>query len=67
MTDILNMEGYLLIMDIQKAFDAVEHHFLLAILEEHDFKRNFVRWIETFLNNKEPCIINGGITTHYFH
>ena len=26
----------------------------------------FLRWIETFLNNQESCIINGGVTTHYF-
>ena len=27
------MEGYLLTIDIEKAFDAVDHYFLLAILE----------------------------------
>ena len=26
----------------------------------------FLRWIETFLNNQESCIINGGVKTHYF-
>ena len=64
MTDILNMEGYLLTIDIEKAFDSVDHYFLLAILEKYGFKKNFLRWIETLLNNQEPC--NGEITTHYF-
>ena len=64
MTDILNMEGYLLTIDIEKAFDSVDHYFLLAILEKYGFKKNFLRWIETLLNNQESCIINGGITTH---
>ena len=66
MTDILNMEGYLLTRDIEKAFDSVDHYFLLAILEKYDFKKDFLRWIETLFNNQESCIINGGITTHYF-
>ena len=66
MTDILNMEGYLLTIDIEKAFDSVDHYFLLAILEIYGFKKNFLRWIETLLNNQESCIINRGITTHYF-
>ena len=66
MTDILNMEGYLLTRDIEEAFDSVDHYFLLAILEKYDFKKDFLRWIETSFNNQESCIINGGITTHYF-
>ena len=60
------MEGYLLTTDIGKAFDSVDHYYLLAILEQYGFKKNFLRWIQTMLNNKKPCIINGGITTHYF-
>ena len=66
MADILNMEGYLLAIDIEKAFDFVDHYFLLAIPEKYGFKKNFLRWIETLLNNQESFIINAGITTHYF-
>ena len=66
MTDILNMEGYPLTIDIEKAFDCVDHYFLLAFLEKYDFKKNFLRWIETLLNNQESCIINIRITTQYF-
>ena len=66
MTDILKMKGYLLIIDIEKAFDSVDHHFLLAIPEKCGYKENFLRWIETLFSNQEFCIINWGITTHYF-
>ena len=66
MTDILNKEDYLLTKDIEKAFHSVSHYFLLGILEKYGFKKNFLRWIENFLNNQESCIINGEITTHYF-
>ena len=66
MTDILNMEGYLLIIDIEKAFDSVDQYFLLAILEKCGYKENFLRWIETLFSNQESSIINWGITTHYF-
>ena len=62
MTEILNIEGYLL----TKVFDSVNHYFLLAILEKYGFKKNFLRWIETLLNNQESFIINGGIITHFF-
>ena len=43
LTDILNMNGYLLTIDIQKAFDSVDHCFLLAIIEKYGFKKNFLR------------------------
>ena len=62
MTEILNMEGYLL----TKVFDSVDHYVLLAILEKYGFKKNCLRWIETLLNNQESFIINGGIITHFF-
>ena len=65
MTDILNMEGYLLAIGIEKVFDSVDHYFLYPILEKYGFKKNFLRCIETLLNNQESYIINGGITTHY--
>ena len=45
------MEGYLLTADIEKAFDSVDHYFLLAILEKYGFKKTFLRWIEALLNN----------------
>ena len=54
MIDILNMDGYLLTIDIEKVFDSVDHYFLLAILEKYGFKKNFLRWIETLLKNQDP-------------
>ena len=63
MTYILHTERFLITIDIEKAFDTVNHYFLLAIPEKYDFKKNFLRWIETLLNNHESCIINGRITT----
>ena len=57
MTDILKMEGYLLTIDIKKAFDSFDHYFLLAFLEKYGFKKNFLRWIESLLKNSESCIM----------
>ena len=41
MRDILNMEDYLLTKDIEKAFDSVDHCFLLAILEKYGLRKTF--------------------------
>ena len=47
MTDILNMEGFILTIDIEAVLDFVDHYFLLAIAKKYGFMRNFLRLIET--------------------
>ena len=41
----LALEGFLVTIDIEKAFDSVNHCFLLQILRKFDFGINFVIWI----------------------
>ena len=65
-TDLLQIEGILLTVDIEKAFDSVNHLFLISALEKCGFKNDFMRWIKLLLKNQESHIINGGQTTNYF-
>ena len=60
------MEGFLVTMDIAKAFDTLDHKFLISVLKKFGFGQNFVSWIEIILKNQESCVINGGTTTNYF-
>ena len=62
----LALEGFLVTADIGKAFDSVNHYFLLHFLRKFGFGIDFVSWIKKILNNPESCIINGGKTTNYF-
>ena len=34
MSEVLNKKGFFVTIDIGKAFDSVNHHFLIAILEK---------------------------------
>ena len=63
---ILNVPGFMLTVDLQKAFDSIDHEFLLACLEKFGFGSNFIAWITILLNNNESCVANGGHTTQYF-
>ena len=65
-TDVLKLSGILVTIDIQKAFDSVNHKFLTLDLKRYGFDKMFIKRIKTLLNNQEPCIINGGFTTKYF-
>ena len=66
MSEVLNKEGFLVTINIEKAFDSVNHHFLIAILGKIGFRTEFIEWIKALLNNQESCVINGGKTSKYF-
>ena len=65
-TDILNKERFLVAMDIEKAFDLLDHTFLISLLKKVGFGNNFVNWIETLISKQESCVINGDNTTQHF-
>ena len=66
-TDVINKEGFLVTMDIEKAFDSLDHTFIISVLKKFAFGNNFVSLIETLISKQESCVINGGDTTQYFH
>ena len=53
-------------VDIEKAFDSINHLFLIKVLEKYSFEKDFIKWIKILLQNPGPCIVNGGTTTNYF-
>ena len=59
-TEIGNVEGFLVTMDIEKAFDSLDHNFLISTLEKYGFGQNFIIWVKILLNDQESCVINGG-------
>ena len=56
----------MLTVDIEKAFDSVDHQFLINVLKNFEFEKNSVKLIKKLLKNQKSFIINGGITTKYF-
>ena len=63
-SDKLSIDGYLVTVDIKKAFDSHDHEFLLVVLKK--FGNNLIDWIKILLTNQESYAINGGSTTSYF-
>ena len=53
-------------MDIEKAFDSLDHDFLILTLEKYGFGKSFILWVKTLLRDQDSCVINGGTTTKYF-
>ena len=65
-TEIRNIKGFLVTMDIEKAFHSLGHYFLISTLEKYGFGQNFILWVKMLLNDEESCVINGGKTTKDF-
>ena len=61
-----NFPGLMIFIDFQKAFDTIEWCYLQRCLESFNFGPEFIRWVMTFYNNIQSCVINNGITTDYF-
>ena len=64
-TNIHNLPGYLVTIDIEKAFDSVDHKYLFAVLQKFGFGMNFTRWVKLIMNKQESCVINNGVSTGY--
>ena len=62
----MKVKGYLVTIDIEKAFDSLDHTFLIIVLEKSGFGKTLINWIKIFLNDQELCVINGWINTEYF-
>ena len=64
---MLLLNGFLVTMDIEKAFDSLDHDFLIEVLQFFGFGEEFISWIKILLFKQESCIINNGTTTKYFN
>ena len=60
------MDGFLVVIDIEKAFDSLDHDFLILTLGKYGFGKNFILLVKILLRDQESCVINDGTTTKYF-
>ena len=63
-SNIFNLGGYIVTVDIQKAFDSLSHSFLLACLKVFGFGHDFIRWLKKLLDSLDSCIVNAKIKCH---
>ena len=48
-TNNLKIKSYLVAMDIEKAFDSLNHSSLISVLKKIVFGENFIDWIKILL------------------
>ena len=65
-TEVEQMEGYMFAADIEKAFDSVDHNFLIAVLKKFGLGHEFIQWVKTLLYDQQSCVMINGHSTGYF-
>ena len=55
-TELDELEAFLLKLDQVKAFDIVVQHYMFAVLHKFGFAENFCNWIKIFYNNIFSCV-----------
>ena len=66
-TKRVNMTGVLITIDFEKAFDSLNHNYLLKVLQAYNFRPFFVQWIRTFYLNVSSCVMNNDFASNYFN
>ena len=56
------MEGFLFAMDIVKAFDSLDHNFLIPTPAKYGFDKYFILSVKILLRDQELCVTCGGTT-----
>ena len=65
-TEVEEMEGYMFAADIEKAFDLVDHNFLIAVLKKFGLGHKFIQWVKTLLYDQQSCVMINGHSTGSF-
>ena len=63
----MKIKSYLVKMDIEKAFNSLDHSFLISVLHKIEFGEKFIDWIKILLHKQKLCVLNGCFTTKYYN
>ena len=72
LTDIIdnvndkNLPGILFFSDFEKAFDSLDHDFMIKCLKHLNFGDEIIKWIELFYTDAQNAILNNGHLTDFF-
>ena len=62
-----NIQGLLLLVDFEKAFDSIEWDFLKKALQSFNFGPSICKWFKTFYTDSNSCVINNGHMSSFFN
>ena len=53
--------------DLKKAFDSIEHSFIIVVFEKFGLEPDLINSVKTLFTGAESCMMNNGHSIGYFH
>ena len=66
-TNFNNTPGFMLLADIEKAFDKLEWSYMFQVLKFFNFGESFMKWIRVIYTDIYSCVINNGHASEFFN
>ena len=62
-----DISGMSITTDFEKAFDSLDHEYIIKVPQAFNFGPSFIQWVQTFYHsNLSSCVINNGFASSYF-
>ncbi|MES9884827.1 MAG: reverse transcriptase domain-containing protein, partial [Sedimenticola sp.] len=58
--------GLLFFADFEKAFDSVDHNYMLNTLKYFNLGDDFIKWVNLFYSDARSCVSNNGHLSDFF-
>ncbi|MCG7875526.1 MAG: reverse transcriptase domain-containing protein [Candidatus Thiodiazotropha endolucinida] len=58
--------GLIFFSDFEKAFDSLDHTYMINCLNHFNFGQNFINWVKLFYNDAKSCVSNNGYLSDFF-
>lgn len=61
-----NSPGLLFFSDFEKAFDTVDHTYIMKCLRHFNFGDDLIKWVSLFYSKSKNAVLNNGHMTNFF-
>ena len=66
-TENNELDGLLMLIDFEKAFDSISWSFLYDVLYHFGFKKGFVNWVKLLNRNIRATVVQAGVKSDYLN
>ena len=65
-TEEENKPGLIFFSDFEKAFDSIDHTYIINCLKHFNFGEDFIKWVKLFYKDAKSCVTNNGYLSDFF-